>query len=55
MTGSGPANSLDGTRVDRYLFGPLLAEGGMGRVYRAVDLDLDRTVAIKVPRANSAA
>ena len=46
---------LEGLSVGHYRFGPLLAEGGMGRVYRAVDLDLDRAVAIKVPRANSPA
>ena len=48
-------DSLEGSSVGHYRFGPLLAEGGMGRVYRAVDLDLDRPVAIKVPRTNSAA
>ena len=52
---AGSSDSLEGTSVDHYRFGPLLAEGGMGRVYRAVDLDLDRQVAIKVPRTNSPA
>ena len=49
------ADSLEEQTVDHYRLGPLLAEGGMGRVYRAVDLDLDRAVAIKVPRSNSPA
>ena len=39
---------LPGTRVAHYEIGPLIGVGGMGEVYRARDLTLDRDVAIKV-------
>jgi len=32
-----------------YRFGPKIAEGGMGRIYRAIDTKLGREVAVKVP------
>ena len=42
----GPPNTLGG----RYRIEGLIAEGGMGAVYRAHDPELDRQVAVKVPR-----
>lgn len=44
-----PADSLTGRVLDgRYRIGPRVARGGMASVYEAVDLRLDRTVAVKV-------
>ncbi len=37
-----------GTRLGHYAVTALLAEGGMGQVYRARDTTLDRDVALKV-------
>lgn len=42
-------------RIDNYRIDGLLGEGGMGRVYRAWDDDLERAVAIKVIRSNASA
>ena len=39
---------LTGKIVGRYKVGPLLGRGGMGEVYRAEDLELQRPIALKV-------
>ena len=41
-----------GTSVGRYLVTGRIGEGGMGVVYRAYDPDLDRSVALKLVRAD---
>src|SRR5512146_2077765 len=40
--------------ADRYVLADLVGVGGMGVVYAAVQRALDRTVAVKVPRAELA-
>ena len=39
-----------GTTVGRYLVLEAIAQGGMGIVYRALDPELDRTIALKLLR-----
>jgi TolB-like protein len=46
--------SREGTRLGSYVLGPLIAEGGMGEVYRAHDARLNREVAIKLLPADFA-
>ena len=41
-----------GDRVDRFEIDELIAQGGMGAIYRAIDTRLRRTVALKVVRAD---
>jgi serine/threonine protein kinase len=41
-----------GDRIDRFEIDELIAQGGMGAIYRAVDTKLRRTVALKVVRAD---
>jgi serine/threonine-protein kinase len=40
--------NLIGRQLDNYRIESLLGEGGMGSVYRATDVNLARTVAVKV-------
>ncbi len=44
----GKGDPLVGTRIDEYRLEALLGSGGMARVYRAMDVNLNRAVAIKV-------
>jgi eukaryotic-like serine/threonine-protein kinase len=46
--------SREGIRLGSYVLGPLIGEGGMGEVYRARDVKLDREVAIKLLPADLA-
>ncbi|MCB9627221.1 MAG: serine/threonine protein kinase [Sandaracinaceae bacterium] len=49
------AEDLEGKRIaDRFDVGEIVAMGGMGTVYRATQLGLDRPVALKVLRQHSA-
>ena len=40
--------SMEGTRLNHYLIGPLIGSGGMAEVYRARDTKLGRDVAVKI-------
>jgi eukaryotic-like serine/threonine-protein kinase len=48
LVGGAGASSLTGRQLGRFRIGPLLATGGMGEVYRALDTRLGRDVAIKI-------
>ncbi|MDH5490369.1 MAG: protein kinase [Myxococcales bacterium] len=48
------ADRLVGQELDHFELGPSLGKGGMGAVYRARDLSLDREVAIKMIRGSFA-
>jgi serine/threonine protein kinase len=52
---SNPLSSLHAALADRYRIERELGQGGMARVYLAVDLKHDREVALKVLRPELAA
>src|SRR5262245_57844070 len=45
----------DGQKVGRFILLAVVGQGGFGTVYRARDPELDRVVALKVPRAGNLA
>jgi serine/threonine protein kinase len=51
-TDTDPAEPRDGPHLRRYRIGRLVGVGGMGRVYEAFDALLERSVALKVMRAD---
>ncbi len=48
--GGAPARLAAGTKVGRFVVVQLVAEGGMGALYKAYDPELDRAVALKLVR-----
>ncbi|MFJ6679740.1 serine/threonine-protein kinase [Microbacterium sp. NPDC091382] len=53
MTESSDEYATSGMLDGRYVLGPCVGQGGMARVYRAEDVVLGRTVAIKIMRTES--
>src|SRR5690348_12938105 len=53
-SGSGTQLAPGSLLAQRYKIIRLLGQGGMGAVYQAFDSELDRTVAVKVIRADKA-
>ncbi len=54
VASSAPQDPLIGRKLDdKFLIEELLGVGGMGRVYKAVQLSLDKVVCVKVLRAGS--
>ena len=49
----GDSTFAKGDQVDRFEIRELIAEGGMGAIYRAVDTRLGKIVALKVVRGGS--
>lgn len=52
--GDGPDSLVGTTLAGRYRIEAFVAEGGFGRVYKAIDSELQRSVAVKVARGGTA-